>query len=245
MIGVLALDMPVTTAATRLLGRAVNASFAAAARLRAGKVFHPAGVVFGATLSLDNQDSLMGRAVGGRSWPAVVRASKAVGTPGRWPDVLGMAVRLHHTIGNVDLLFATVDRHSGKLLAPASAWSSRPFSTLLPYASAGRRVVLQLRPQRPEGLDDPSMASIRNLVNERPVTFTLTEAHRGGVTRVGVLTVHTTLDETISFDPVVNQHPGLRHTSLLAGFRLAAYAGSRRGRMTGGEGRSGVASHGF
>jgi hypothetical protein len=215
-----------------LLGGAVSASFAVAARLRSAKVFHPQGVVFTGTLEIENRDSVTGRTVGAQTWPVVVRASKAIGTPGRWPDILGIAVRLHHTIGNVDLLFATVDSHVGWALAPASRWSSRRFSTLLPYEAAGQRVVLQLIPQDPHGMADASLPSIKRTVTERPVTFALTESTPGLVTQVGILSLHTSMDQTISFDPLVNEHPDLRHTRLFAGIRSAAYAGSRQGRLT-------------
>jgi len=47
-----------------------------------------------AELTLD-PDSMLGRALDvSGSCPALVRVSRSVGLPGRWPDLLGIAVRV-------------------------------------------------------------------------------------------------------------------------------------------------------
>jgi hypothetical protein len=108
--------------------RAVQAAFAALARLRAARAFHPRGALFAGSVEFDAPGSPTVAVLGAGLHPALVRVSKGAGTPGRSPDLLGLAVRLTDLPdGPVDLLHTTVGRHrcTGALLTPAAGWRTR------------------------------------------------------------------------------------------------------------------------
>jgi hypothetical protein len=146
--------------------------------------------------------------------------------------------------GPVDLLYSTVGRHrcTGALLAPASGWCTRPYSTLLPYRADGERVTLGLWPQQPDRAHgaDPQVA--REAVRQEPLVFAVMEKRaRAPWAPIGRLVLDLPMPDgaaddgphgadPVTFDPVVHAHPRLRPVRTLAAVRLAAYTGSRRGR---------------
>ena len=234
-------DVPLLTRPTV---RAVEAAFTGLARLRAARGFHPRGALFAGRVELDGPGSPTVAVLGQGMHPALIRVSKGAGTPGRLPDLLGLAVRLTGLPdGPVDLLHTTVGRHrcTGALLAPATGWCTRPYSTLLPYRADGVRVTLGLWPQQPgrgRGAD-PHVA--REAVRQEPLVFAVMEKRaRQPWAPIGRLVVDLPMPdgavddgpgvEPVTFDPIVNAHPGLRPVRPLAAVRAAAYAGSRRGR---------------
>ena len=83
--------MPVLTGPAT---RAVETVFTVLARLRAARAFHPRGALFAGRVELDGPGSPTVAVLGGGVHPALVRVSKGAGTPGRLPDLLGLAVRL-------------------------------------------------------------------------------------------------------------------------------------------------------
>ena len=172
-----------------------------------------------------------------------MRISKGAGTPGTFPDLLGIAVRLTDLPdGPVDLLFTTVGRHraTGALLAPATGWCARPYSTLLPYRADGERVTLGLRPCTADRAKGADPQTARDAVRRGPLAFTLVEKRRRTPwAPVGRLLLDLPMpdgfaddgpDDAVTFDPVLNAHPRLRPVQALTGLRAAAYDGSRRGR---------------
>lgn len=203
--------------------------FEGLARLRSARVFHPEGANFVGEVNLTNAQSPTAGALAG-TWPVHVRASKALGTPGEWPDVHGLAVRIVHEEGPVDLLFATAGRYVPWVLMPSVGWCDHPYTTFLPYTVAHQRVVLRLDPEEPDVARDGDIASILKAVSFAPLMFTLRESHGLSWRTIGTLTVESIVDEEIAFDPVLHQHPRVRHSRLLAPLRHFAYAGSRRGR---------------
>lgn len=234
--------MPVLTGPAT---RAVETVFTTLARLRAARAFHPRGALFAGRVELDGPGSPTVAVLGGGVHPALVRVSKGAGTPGRLPDLLGLAVRLTDLPdGPVDLLHTTVGRHrcTGALLAPATGWCARPYSTLLPYRAGGERVTLGLWPVesgRARGAD-PQVA--RDAVREDTVVFAVMEKRaRTPWAPIGRLLLDLPMPDgaedddqdgmdPVTFDPVVNAHPRLRPVRALAAIRVAAYTGSRRGR---------------
>ena len=157
---------------------AVEAAFTALARLRAARGVHPSGALFAGRVELDAPASPTVAVLGATIHPALVRVSKGAGTRGRLPDLLGLAVRLTDLPdGPVDLLYSTVGRHrcTGALLAPASGWCTRPYSTLLPYRADGERVTLGLWPQQPDRAHgaDPQVA--REAVRQEPLVLAVME----------------------------------------------------------------------
>ena len=207
----------------------VKGVFEGLARLRSARVFHPEGATFVGTVALTDAHSPTAGALGG-TWPVHVRASKGLGTPGEWPDVHGLAVRIVHEEGPVDLLFATAGRFVPWVLTPSRGWCDHPYTTFLPYTVGDTRVVLRLDPDKPNVARDGDVASILQAVALSPLTFTVRESHGLSWRSIGTLTLESIADEEIAFDPVLHQHPRVRHSRLLAPLRHFAYMGSRRGR---------------
>ena len=207
----------------------VQAVFEGLAKLRSARVFHPEGATFVGTVVLNDPDSPTADALGG-PWPVHVRASKGLGTPGEWPDVHGLAVRIVHEEGPIDLLFATAGRLVPWVLTPSNGWCDHPYTTFLPYGVGDRHVVLRLDPDKSDVARDGDVASILEAVASAPVTFTVRESHGLSWRSIGTLRLESISDEEIAFDPVLHQHPRVRHSRLLAPLRHFAYAGSRHGR---------------
>src|SRR3954466_549205 len=82
----------------------VPAPLGALARVRGGKPMHPRGVVFDARLTRTGPAHPWGLSwIGGRGGADVlVRISRGAGLPPRFPDLLGLAVRLPATAPGVD-----------------------------------------------------------------------------------------------------------------------------------------------
>ena len=208
----------------------VEAAFEGLAKVRSARVFHPAGVTFSGTVEVRGRSSRTAEALGTGTWPVVVRASKGLGTPSRWPDVYGIAVRLADDSGPVDLLFASVSRTLPYVFAPARDWGSNPYSTVLPYTANEHRILLRLEPEQLDRAQHGNPASIERAVSEAPLLFALWESSGLDWKPVGRLTIQSVSNQQIAFDPVVNDHPRLRHSMPLRALRSWAYVGSRRGR---------------
>ncbi|OZM80266.1 hypothetical protein [Pseudonocardia sp. MH-G8] len=204
----------------------VSATFAAIARRRAARAFHPRGELFDANIELADRASAVATALGGTGERrALVRLSKGAGTPGRLPDLLGVAVRVELGGHVLDVLFTSGRR----LLGPSTGWGRRPYTTLLPYAAAGNRVVLGLEPEEPQRSGGADPDAVRGAL---PLAFTLTEHRRGRppspIGRLVLESVHR--GDPVAFDPTRNTHPDLQPAPPLRRLRAWAYAGSRRGR---------------
>ncbi len=207
----------------------VKSVFENLARFRSGRVFHPDGATFAGTIALTEASSPTAGALGG-TWPVHARASKALGTPGAWPDVHGMAVRIVHEDGPVDLLFATAGRWLPWVLAPSAGWLDHPYTTFLPYTVGDHRVVLRLDAVEPTVAQEGDLETIAKAVSFAPVAFTIQESSGLSWRPIGTLTLEQGTDEAIAFDPIAHQHPRVRHSRLVAPLRRFAYLGSRRGR---------------
>lgn len=203
--------------------------FEGLARLRSARVFHPEGATFVGTAAFTNAQSPTAGALGG-TWPVHVRASKALGTPGEWPDVHGLAVRIVHEEGPVDLLFATAGRFVPWVLMPSSGWCDHPYTTFLPYTVSDWKVILRLDAEEAGIARDGDIASILKAVSLAPLVFTIQESSGLAWRSIGTLTLESISEEEIAFDPVAHQHSRVRHSRLLAPLRHFAYAGSRQGR---------------
>lgn len=230
--------------------RAVELAFGTLARWRSGRAVHTRGVELDATLTLD-PGTAIGRILG-EPWsrPAVVRASKSVGLPGRRADLLGMAVRIPVGGGVFDVLLASTGRRGlgHQALLPSRTWWGRPYSTILPYRADGTSVLLgleaqprptRLRPTLPHpaqphpeqpGADPAELAAA---VRAGPIGLEVTAMRLGGRRRpIGRLVLQRVREDPppIAYDPIRNALPRLRPSRLLASVREWAYTGSRRGR---------------
>ena len=216
--------------------RAVEFMFGVLARWRSGRAVHTRGTAVDATLTID-PGSATGRALAGsRSRPAVVRASKSIGLPGRIPDLLGMALRISAGDDRLfDVLLASTGRRgiARMALLPSGNWWGRPYSTVLPYVVDGRRLVLGLEADAgivPAGAD---LGDVATAVRNGPVAFTVSEMPVLGAPRpIGRLVLESVRDDgpPITFDPILNALPRLHPVRPLSALREWAYAGSRAGR---------------
>jgi hypothetical protein len=127
-------------------------------------------------------------------------------------------------------LFATVARRFPYILAPVTGWTSHPYSTFLPYTAGDEHVLLRLEPEQPSRAPANGRLSIESAVADGPITFGLMESAGASWRAIGSLVVRAPTGEISAFDPVVNEHPALKHSRLFAGLRARAYAGSREGR---------------
>ncbi|MGC4893037.1 phosphodiesterase [Micromonospora sp. DT31] len=222
---------------------AVERAAAALTRLRHARLLHPAGLTFTAEVQTWGAPGpptgvplldLPGR------WPATVRLSKGVPTPGRWPDVLGVAVRLHRDPEPpVDLLVSS----SGappvlrNLPLPRRRFSGT-YTSIMSFRAGGRRLFLAVLadPESPDlgrGLaeagavvarDEPRLVlAVASAVGPwRPFGEVRLDAERDAAE-----------DAALAFDPVGNVPAGLRLIGPLARLRDDSYRGSRRARGAG------------
>jgi hypothetical protein len=217
---------PSSSGASRVAGAILQGTFAAVARLRpTKKPLHPRGDTVSATIRRTGLSPGVGV-----PWideagveDVVVRISRAIGLPAAWPDIRGMAIRV--PIGPAthgDLLFATTGRRSlGRfVLVPARTAMSRTYSTLFPYRTASGPLLLAARPDGPDSFT-LACASPRSAWR----TFgrlKLEASAPGDSTASG--------DVGPSFDPVLNQIPGLDYYPWAGSLREGSYRAARRSR---------------
>jgi hypothetical protein len=214
------------------------------ARWRSAPALHPYGVLCSGTVTVP------GGAGGGwgvpwfdrpGSYRATVRWSRALGLPRGLPDGLGLAVRVEDADGAgnaLDMLFTSsrsgrLGRHL-PLLRPDALRG--PYSTLLSYRAGDRERVLAAFPE--PGPDDTAEPTLWQRLARRPVRFDLRAAAPDEPWRtfatLSLEAVHPApATRTLSYDPYAHCLPGLRPTERLRRLRVAAYAGSRRGRTGG------------
>ncbi|MFC4787228.1 hypothetical protein ACT8ZV_22315 [Nocardioides sp. MAHUQ-72] len=206
--------------ATASAGGAVlaTATRAVAAVRPARKPLHPAGEVVHGRIFRSGSPVRTGVA-----WldepgkdDVVVRRSRAIGLPRRWPDIHGLAVRVHTEEGDGDILLATTGRGrvSRFVLTASRRPRGRPLTTLLPY-------------------DTDSGALLLGAVGVGAETYELSWARPAGEWQVfGVLRLSSRpgADPEISFDPVRHQLAGLRQFTAVRRLREPAYLRARRSR---------------
>ncbi|MEV4714453.1 phosphodiesterase [Micromonospora sp. NPDC049374] len=212
----------------------------ALARLRRGRMLHPAGRSFaGEVLVWGTSGPPTGVRLLDRPghYPAIVRLSKGTPTPDAWPDVLGLAVRIHRQAGRpFDLLVsssaaAPVLRH---LPLPRRRFTGT-YSSIMSYRTGRRRLCLAALadPESPDLGHD--LAGLSTAVAAGRPGLVLAVASAAGPWRpFGQVTIGDQLsardDAALAFDPVGNIPEELRLAGPLAWLRQHTYRGSRRGR---------------
>lgn len=208
-----------TLVASAIGGRVLATATRGMASLRsAAKPLHPKGEVYAGRLHRHGTG-----APSGVPWldetgedTAVVRLSRAIGLPEAVPDIHGLAVRVHTADGPADLLFATTGsgRLTRFLLTPSRDPRSRPLTTLLPYRTASGPVLLCA-----QSIDETTY----ELCWSRP---------SGAWSMFGTLHLSTSPGEDlgISFDPVLNQVPGLDQYAVVRSLREPSYFRARHSR---------------
>jgi hypothetical protein len=139
------------------IGIAAAALFSTTSAIRRARTFHPIGAAFEASFTVVEP---AGFGVTLLDTPAthdaVVRLSRGVGLREPWPDVLGLALRIHDAHGpgaHQDLLLVTsgdrpIARH---LFVPTTGFDGIRFSSVLPYRLGDHDVLFGARSDELDG----------------------------------------------------------------------------------------------
>lgn len=173
------------------------------------------------------------------SGDVVGRVSKAVGLPGSWPDIVGLAWRMtapdpagsHWDV----LLASTVGDGIGRvLLRPVATWSDVSFTSLMPLRY--RDGLWWVRARLTTALDVAGLplSAAEDQIAGGGLSFDIEQAAgTGGFHPLATLTLQARAPkgEDVSFDPTRNSAPGVHlFPGWLTDFREAAYRRSREGR---------------
>lgn len=196
---------------------ATTLAFWGLSKARTKRIFHPVGEVYEARLTGTRPplDGVM-------SDRALLRFSKGAGTPGRLPDVYGLAVKLVDAWGpdaDQDLLMVTsgegpLTRHT---LVPTTRPLSMRFSSVLPYRVQGRLATFGAR-----------IASSASELCGATMSLDLA-AGSGAWQPVATIAVGDPFTGDVAFDPW-NSSARMVPAGPLNAWRRAAYQGSREGR---------------
>ncbi|MFF0176956.1 phosphodiesterase [Micromonospora profundi] len=240
--------MTVTPPARRTAGPAATAverASAALGRLRRGRLLHPAGASFVAEVTIwgtPGPPTGVGLLDDPGRYAGTVRLSKGTPTPGSWPDVLGLALRMHLDSGrSFDLLVSS----SGaapvlrSLPLPRRRFAGT-YSTIVGFRVGRRRLWLAALAD-PEAVDlGRSLAAAAAAARTDAPRLVLAVASAVGPWRpVGQFSIGARLsareDAALAFDPVRNLPPGMRAAGPPAWLRDQTYRGSRRARGASGQ----------
>lgn len=205
--------------------------------LRHRRVFHPLGVLAAGHIE---QIAPIGVGLPIVSGEVLGRVSKAVGTPGALPDLIGLAWHMpprDDATTPWDVL--TVSAGSGLLsrfaLRPTVAWSGTTLSTLMPLRTDDGWWWLSATLATPvEG--GLTLDAIRTAIDGGGVTFDVAQAHGTGpfepLARLELTaSIPTDEEHDVSFDPTRNTAPGVAlGPAWLTSLRERAYRFSRHGR---------------
>jgi hypothetical protein len=191
----------------------------------AAKPLHPRGDTISATIRRTGLNPGVGV-----TWideagvdDADVRVSRAIGLPAPWPDIRGLAVRVPTgPDAHGDLLFASTGRSRlGRfMLLPARTFSSRTYSTLFPYRTVSGPLLLAAHPEGDNSfiLACASPRSVWRTFGQLKLDAPPADAPEGSDS-IGP-----------SFDPVLNQIPGLDYYPWAGSLREGSYRAARRSR---------------
>jgi hypothetical protein len=205
--------------------------------LRHRRVFHPLGILAtGRIERVAPRDEGLPIA----SADVVGRVSKAVGSPGGLPDLIGLAWRMPPRVDAAtpwDVLM--VSSGSGLLtrctLRPTLSWTGTTLTTLMPLHREDGWWWLKA-----ESITDVagglSLEAVRDAINDRGLVFDVQQAHGRGpfeplaeLSLTGV--IPTDEDHDVSFDPARHTTAGVElGPAWLTELRERAYLRSRRGR---------------
>ncbi|MBW0018571.1 MAG: phosphodiesterase [Mycobacterium sp.] len=214
----------------------VASVFKVGSAVRRRRIFHPVGVH--ATGSIER----VAPASEGLPIPSsgvVARLSKAVGTPGAWPDAIGLAVRVTtHDAAAWDILL--VSAGSGVLtraigLRPVTSWTDHALTTLMPLRYRGENWWLRARISTAIGGSGLAVDNLREHIAGQPIDVVVDQACGASpFSPLARLTLTEAVDPRpgdLSFDPTLNTAAGVElYPRWLTRLRSSAYDGSREGR---------------
>lgn len=195
------------------------------ARMRAARVLHPKGVVLTGELTAARNDVVP---LSPGTQPVTVRLSKALGTGGGLPDILGLAVRIPGQRWDVTLSTCGRGRIGRLLPLPARSWARGLLGTIACYRRGDLTVWLFA------AVDVPvTTTSLQAVVEHLPFEVVLSAETSAGrrveAARIAVSAVAP--DVEIAYDPMINLPAGLEMAPRwLRRLREPAYDGSRQGR---------------
>lgn len=208
---------------------------------RKHRILHPAGRSFTAELQVwGTGDAPTGSALIDRPgrYAATVRISKGGGTPAGWPDVLGLAVRVHGPGPGEkrDLLLSTAGtgRVSRHLPAVRRSFATRYGSILAYRTGTSAKFQLAAEPD-PDGVPlGRTLASVVGAAGRDGAPFLLSVDDGTTLRPFGRVTLHEMLsraaDADLAFDPVRNTTADLHPTGLIHASRASAYRLGQRWR---------------
>jgi hypothetical protein len=208
----------------------VGAVFAGVAALRRARALHPHGRAYRARVMIDGAPGAPAASLLRRpgDYPAEVRFSRGLGLPRRWPDLLGVGVRIHGPGGPQDVLVTSCGRRPRlrRIFLPATDFQARPYSSALPYEAGGERFVLYVVPDarspRPSGAED-DLARLARAAGTGALRFRLAAATPGGAFQdLGTIRVGAPLpdDRGLRMNPYTGD---LRPVGLVNRLRRRAY----------------------
>jgi hypothetical protein len=216
-----------------------SAPFRWGSAIRQRRVFHPDGVLARGHIER------VAPAHAGLPVPSssvVARVSKALGTAGALPDVIGLALRIAPQADSTtdwDILLASagsgvIGRAVG--LRPVTSWTGKSLTSLAPLRYRGTSWWLRARITTQIDGFGVSLESIRRQLEHGQIDVELDQARGTSqfcplahVTLAGVFTPQQ--GDDVSFDPVLRTARGVQmYPRWLADLRARAYDRSREGR---------------
>jgi len=207
--------------------------------LRQRRLFHPVGVL---AEGIFERVASPGEGLPMESCDVIARVSKAVGLPGRLPDIAGLAWRMPpqqdlRSCTPWDVLLASTIANSRIVLSPVATWSGTTFSSLMPLRFQGGVWWVRARLSTEINAVGLSLCDIEEQIDLETVSFVIDQAAGAGPFRpLGRLTLRHVdpSQDDIAFDPVMHTESEVALTpEWLTDFRRAAYRRSRKGRDTG------------
>lgn len=225
----------------RTLLSVAEAAARAVAATRRARALHPRGRTFRATVR-----TFGGGACGlepfedARDFPALARLSRGAGLPDRWPDILGIALRVHGWApdgGDFDLLASTTVGQAplARHLPLPRRRIGTTYTTVIGYRTRrGRRYLAVLPDPRSADLGT-DLDTLSAAVAAGGASLLLAVATRAGKWHVfGRILLGEALpshvDEELAFDPVGHDAPWLLADGPMWRLRAVTYRGSRHGR---------------
>jgi hypothetical protein len=209
-------------------GRAVAMPLAGLARLRGAKPMHPRGVLFDALLHRQGLDVGVPWLDTTGSDDVLVRLSRGAGLPPRWPDLLGLALRVPGE-WPVDVLLSSSGRGRWTRRVPVLRRdAATTYGSIMAYRSDAGPVWLAAVP-RGAGLPT-DRDRLATAASGRVVTLSAALG-RGPWQPFATLTLRAAtepVDPPLHFDAVLHAPPGLAADGPMARFRRPAYAAARR-----------------